>query len=33
MKALEHEGILLRYSELLTSPVEADLLGQKLKLN
>jgi len=33
MKALEHEGMLLRFSELLTKPDQAQALGQCLKLD
>jgi len=33
MKALEHEGMLVRFSELLTKPADAQALGQRLKLD
>jgi len=33
MKALEHEGMLVRFSELLAKPVDALTLGQRLKLD
>ena len=33
MKALEHEGMLVRYSDLLSKPSDAVALGQKLKLD
>ena len=33
MKALEHEGMLVRYSEILNKPDEALVLGQRLKLD
>lgn len=32
MKALEHEGIIVRYSELLARPADAAALGRQLKL-
>jgi multimeric flavodoxin WrbA len=33
MKALEHEGIMLRYSEVLAKPEGATALGKRLKLD
>ena len=33
MKALEHEGMLVRFSELLPKPADALALGQRLKLD
>jgi len=33
MKALEHEGMMVRYSELFAKPDAASALGQKLKLD
>ncbi len=33
MKALEHEGMVVRYSELLSKPADALALGQRLKLD
>jgi len=33
MKALEHEGMLVRYSELFAKPEDALAVGQKLKMN
>ena len=33
MKALEHEGMLVRYSDLLAKPAEALATGQRLKLD
>jgi hypothetical protein len=33
MKALEHEGMMLRFSEVLAKPDEARALGQRLKLD
>lgn len=33
MKALEHEGMMVRFSELLTKPEDALALGQRLKLD
>jgi len=33
MKALEHEGMLLRFSEILASEAESEALGQRLKLD
>jgi hypothetical protein len=33
MKALEHEGMLVRYSELLAKPADALAVGQRLKLD
>ena len=33
MKALEHEGIMLRYSEVLAKPEAAAALGKRLKLD
>lgn len=33
MKALEHEGMLLRFSEILAKADEAESLGQRLKLD
>ena len=33
MKALEHEGMVVRYSELLAKPEDALALGQRLKLD
>ena len=33
MKALEQEGILLRFSDLLATPQAAQAVGEKLKLN
>lgn len=33
MKALEHEGMLVRYSEVLAKPEDSRALGQRLKLS
>jgi len=33
MKALEHEGMVVRFSEILTKPEDASALGQRLKLD
>lgn len=33
MRALEHEGMHLRFSDILTKPDEAQALGQRLKLD
>jgi hypothetical protein len=33
MKALEHEGMMVRYSELLAKPADALALGQRLKVD
>lgn len=33
MKALEHEGMMLRYSDILAKPDEAEAVGQRLKLD
>ena len=33
MKALEHEGIMLRYSEIVAKPEVASALGKRLKLD
>lgn len=33
MKALEHEGMIVRYSEVLTKPEDASAVGQRLKLD
>jgi len=33
MKALEHEGMIVRYSEVLTKPEDASAIGQRLKLD
>jgi multimeric flavodoxin WrbA len=33
MKALEHEGMIVRFSEILTKPEDALALGQRLKLD
>jgi hypothetical protein len=33
MKALEHEGMMVRFSEILVKPEDAKALGQRLKLD
>jgi hypothetical protein len=33
MKALEHEGMMVRFSEILAKPEDAKALGQRLKLD
>ncbi len=33
MAAMEHEGMFVRYSEIIRSPVEAELVGKRLKLD
>jgi len=33
MKALEHEGMIVRFSEILVKPEDAAAVGQRLKLN
>lgn len=33
MKALEHEGMMVRYSDLLAKPDDAQAVGQRLKLD
>ena len=33
MRALEHEGMMLRFSEILAKPADAQAIGQRLKLD